>query len=63
MTLEITFKEGILLLDSITSRLRKIDEILTSLGKYSDRIVELYSDEKNALVDLQARIKNEINNH
>lgn len=58
-----TFKESILMLDSITSRLRKVDEIITSLGKHSDQIVELYSDEKNALVNLRARLKNEINNH
>jgi hypothetical protein len=60
MTLEITFKESILLLDSITSRLRKIDDIITSVGKDSYKIVELYSADRDALVDLQERLKNEI---
>ena len=63
MTLEITFKESLLIVDSITSKLSKIEEILTSLGKDSDQIIELYSADKKALVDLQERLIKQINKH
>ena len=63
MTLEITFKESLLIVDSITSKLSKIEEILTSLGKDSDQIIELYSADKKALIDLQDRLIKQINKH
>ena len=57
MKLELTLNEQVLLLDSIYTRIRKIDQLIETFE--SGELKDVYRKEQAALISLQSKIENQ----